>query len=171
MQRAPPAGFPRPRPLSRAGSDCLPALAASHTRSHVHPHVHPSHTPPCAAADYTNTFRALSGVRTEGAAAADDVAGLPAALAAALGPLDEVRGPPACWAACASPLVPRRSCSRIRRSPSQPAPSHLGARPASSLQERYADWRDWLALYRSKLAAEGLPHAERAAMQARSGAA
>ncbi|PSC69159.1 seleno O [Micractinium conductrix] len=72
------------------------------------------------SADFTNTFRSLSSVRAAGGEEMDGASGLPAALAAALGPLEE---------------------------------------------ERYAAWRDWLQLYRGALLAQGMPDAERAAMQ------
>ncbi|KAL4433856.1 hypothetical protein ABPG75_000297 [Micractinium tetrahymenae] len=75
------------------------------------------------SADYTNTFRSLGSISaTAGsdAGGVDEASGLPAVLAAVLGPLEE---------------------------------------------ERYTAWRDWVALYRGRLQAQGLPDEERAAMQ------
>lgn len=71
-----------------AGESCrwLPPRAASLSHTPI---------PPCprpCAADYTNTFRSLSSVPTTPAPEEEGAGGvLPAALAAALGPLEEVR--------------------------------------------------------------------------------
>ncbi|KAL4419101.1 hypothetical protein ABPG77_010040 [Micractinium sp. CCAP 211/92] len=75
------------------------------------------------SADYTNTFRSLSSISATAdsdVGGVDEASGLPAELAAVLGPLEE---------------------------------------------ERYAAWRDWVALYRRRLQKQGLPEEERIALQ------
>ena len=136
------------------------------------------------AADFTNTFRSLSSVRAAGGEEMDGASGLPAALAAALGPLEEasegaVRLLPwacrllaarrlGCWQPatasrglpCISQGAAHHAAPRTTPSPAPPPP------PTRPPQERYAAWRDWLQLYRGALLAQGMPDAERAAMQA-----
>ena len=55
--------------------------------------------------------------------------------------------------------TPPPSCCASTGRPSPPQPFDA--------QERYAAWRQWVSRYRSQLAAEGLPHAERIALQVR----